>query len=58
MAELGIPWPLLLDSGQPDLKDTTFRQMAKAHPAVSPYRELRHSLSELRLNDLAVGRDG
>jgi DNA polymerase-1 len=57
MAELGIPWPLL-ESGQPDLKDKTFRQLAKAYPVVSPYRELRHSLSELRLNDLAVGRDG
>ena len=57
MAALGIPWPLL-ESGQLDLKDETFRQMAKAYPVVSPYRELRHSLSELRLNDLAVGRDG
>ena len=33
--------------------------MAKAHPlVVSPYRELRSSLSKLRLNDLAVGKDG
>jgi DNA polymerase I len=32
--------------------------MAKAYPAVSPLRELRSSLSDLRLNDLAVGRDG
>ena len=36
----------------------TFRQMAKSYSLVSPYRELRHSLSELRLNDLQVGRDG
>ena len=57
MAELGIPWPLL-ESGQLDLSDGTFRQMAKSFPVVSPYRELRHSLSELRLNDLQVGRDG
>jgi DNA polymerase I len=27
-------------------------------PIVAPYRELRSSLAELRLNDLAVGRDG
>jgi hypothetical protein len=53
----GIPWPLL-ESGHLDLSDDTFRQMAKAHPRVSPLRELRHSLSGLRLNDLAVGRDG
>jgi DNA polymerase I-like protein with 3'-5' exonuclease and polymerase domains len=32
--------------------------MAKAYPQVSPMRELRSALSELRLNDLAVGTDG
>jgi DNA polymerase family A len=52
-----IPWPLL-ESGNLALDDDTFRQMARAYPAVSPLRELRSSLSELRLNDLAVGRDG
>jgi DNA polymerase I len=53
----GIPWPRL-ESGQLDLSDDTFRQMAKAYPKVSPLRELRSALSDLRLNDLAVGRDG
>ena len=48
----------MLESGQLDLSDDTFRQMAKAHPMVAPYRELRSALSELRLNDLAVGKDG
>lgn len=52
----GIPWPLL-ESGNLDLSDETFRQMAKAYPAVSPMRELRSALSDLRLNDLAVGGD-
>src|SRR5215813_77961 len=32
--------------------------MAKAHPAVSPLRELRSTLADLRLADLAVGDDG
>ena len=32
--------------------------MAKAHPIVSPMRELRSSLSEMRLNELEVGADG
>jgi DNA polymerase I-like protein with 3'-5' exonuclease and polymerase domains len=32
--------------------------MAKAYPIVAPLHELRHSLSEMRLNDLAVGDDG
>ena len=32
--------------------------MAKAYPLVAPMRELRSALSDLRLNDLAVGQDG
>jgi DNA polymerase I len=32
--------------------------MARANPLISPIRELRSSLSEMRLADLAVGRDG
>jgi hypothetical protein len=52
-----IPWPLL-ESGRLDLSDDTFRQQARAYPLVSPLRELRSALSDLRLNDLAVGRDG
>ena len=57
LASRDIPWPRL-ESGRLDLSDDTFRQMAKAHPSVAPLRELRSSLSELRLNDLAVGEDG
>jgi DNA polymerase-1 len=57
LAATGTPWPQL-ESGQLDLSDNTFRQMAKAYPRVSPLRELRSSLAELRLNDLAVGHDG
>jgi DNA polymerase I len=53
----GIPWPRL-ESGRLDLSDDAFRQMAKAYPVVSPMRELRSALSDLRLNDLAVGQDG
>ena len=52
-----IPWPRL-ESGRLDLKSDTFRQMAKAYPIVAPLHELRHALSEMRLNDLAVGDDG
>ncbi len=57
LADNDIPWPTL-ESGRLDLSDDTFRQMAKAHPAVAPLRELRSSLSELRLEKLAVGPDG
>jgi DNA polymerase I len=52
-----IPWPCL-PSGNLALDDDTFRAMAKSYPAVAPLRELRHTLSELRLFDLAVGSDG
>lgn len=52
-----IPWPRLT-SGALDLARDTFRETAKAHPAVAPIADLRHALSELRLNDLAVGSDG
>ena len=52
-----IPWPRL-PSGQLDMKDDTFREMARAYPCLMPLRELRTSLSQMRLNDLAVGPDG
>jgi hypothetical protein len=69
LLEHDIPWPRLEVTerrkglqpgavGQLDLEDETFRQMAKAYPEVSPMRELRSALSDLRLNDLAVGSDG
>jgi len=57
LATANIPWPRL-ESGRLDLSNDTFRQMARAYPQVAPLRELRSSLAELRLNDLAVGHDG
>jgi hypothetical protein len=58
LARKGIPWPRL-ESGALALDDDTFREMARAYPAeVAPVRELRHALSQLRLNELAVGSDG
>jgi DNA polymerase I len=57
LAELGILWPRLA-SGRLKLDDETFREMAKIHPEISPLRELRHAISEMRLNDLSVGHDG
>ena len=52
-----IPWPRL-QSGALALDDRTFRTMANAFPVLWPIRELRHTLSELRLNALTVGKDG
>ena len=57
LAAENIPWRRL-ESGQLDLSDDAFRQQARIYPRVAPLRELRSSLADLRLNDLAVGRDG
>jgi hypothetical protein len=53
----GIAWPVL-DSGRLDLSDDTFKFMAKLHPGLSQLRELRLSLSQMRLIGLSVGDDG
>jgi hypothetical protein len=53
-----IPWPRLA-SGALDLSDDCFHEMARAYPdKIGPIRELRASLSKLRLESLAVGTDG
>lgn len=53
----GISWPRL-ESGGLDLKRETFSAMSKLNGKVEAIHELRKSLSELRLNALAVGPDG
>jgi len=57
LIEREIPWPRL-PSGNLDLSDDTFQQMAKSYPDISPLRELRYLLSKMRLSDLPVGTDG
>jgi hypothetical protein len=57
LATNNIPWPRL-ESGSLALDDDTFRSMAGVYPSVAPIRELRTSLSQLRLSELAVGSDG
>jgi len=52
-----IAWPRL-ESGRLDLEDVTFRDMARTYPALENLRQIRHALSKMRLEDLAVGRDG
>lgn len=52
-----IPWPRT-PSGKLSVDDDTFREMAKAYPQLHPLRELKVTLSSLKLNDLAVGKDG
>ena len=57
LAREGIPWPRH-PSGRLDLREKTFREMAKAHPQVAPLHELRHTLAKLRRIELRVGADG
>lgn len=51
-----ISWPLL-PSGTIDLSDSTFKDMCRSTPTLTPLRELRVTLSRMRLSDLAVGKD-
>jgi DNA polymerase-1 len=53
-----IPWPRL-ESGNLDLKDETFKDMAGIYPAIGQLRSLRKSLGKMRLFDeFAIGPDG
>jgi len=51
-----IAWPQL-PSGKLDLKDDTFREMARSYAKIALLRELRATLSQMRLAELAVGQD-
>jgi len=53
----GIAWPRTT-TGRLQLDQDTFRDMAKAYPKLGPLKELRHALSEMRLEEIAVGPDG
>ena len=57
LKENDIPWPHT-PTWKLKLDDDTFRQQAKLYPQVSPLRELRHTMSELKLEKLEVGADG
>jgi len=57
LAAQGIPW-CRLPSGALALDDDTFKDQARAYPILAALRELRIALSQLRLEDLAVGADG
>jgi hypothetical protein len=57
LAARGILWPRYPNGGL-ILHDDVFGDMAKIHPELRALRELRRSLSQLRLHELPVGRDG
>ncbi len=57
LAGKGFAWPRT-PGGALALDDDTFKEMARSHPDVALMRELRTSLGQLRLDDLArrIGR--
>jgi DNA polymerase-1 len=57
LSSKGMSWPLL-PSGKLALDDSTFKDMVKVYPELISIRELRTSLSQMRLSDLSVGSDG
>ena len=57
LTQHGIIWPRY-PNGKLILADGVFRDMAKLHSELNPLRELRYTLSQMRLNELPVGSDG
>jgi DNA polymerase-1 len=52
-----MAWPTY-PNGKLDEREQAFRDMAGRYPQVETLRDLRYTLSKLRLNDLAIGHDG
>jgi hypothetical protein len=57
LAQRKIPW-LRLESGKLDLKEKTFRDMARAYPDLWPLHELRVTLDQVEVRKLAMDADG
>jgi len=57
LARKGHAWPRL-NSGRLALDKDTFSSMSKRYPIIQPLHELRKTQNELKLNNLAVGKDG
>jgi hypothetical protein len=53
----GIPWPRR-KTGELEINDEVFRDMAESYPVLQPLRQLRQAFDVLYLADLPVGADG
>jgi DNA polymerase I len=53
----GIPWPRL-PSGAPILRKKVLEDLKDIHPTLRQLHEIRSSLGEMRMADLAIGSDG
>jgi len=52
-----IPWACTA-TGLPKTDSDYMHEQSKIYPQIKPLYELRHALSQLRLNDLQIGLDG
>ncbi|MGZ3781535.1 MAG: DNA polymerase [Pseudobdellovibrionaceae bacterium] len=52
-----LAWPRT-ETGRLMLDEDTFHEMVRTYPQIAPVKELRHSLSQLRLSKISVGIDG
>lgn len=57
VAGKGIAWPKT-DAGYLKTDNDTLRDMSQLYPELGPLKELKHALSELKLESIAVGPDG
>lgn len=57
LASQGIPWNRS-ETGRLLLDDETFKERTRSYPQLQQLRELRVTLSQMRLVELAVGSDG
>ena len=57
LARQKIAWPRL-PSGALDTKKKTFHELSRVHPVLNDLAELRATMSQLKLSQLAVGADG
>jgi hypothetical protein len=52
-----IPWTRL-PTGKLDMSDEAFKTMENLYPVIKPLRQLRLSLSQMRLANITIGPDG
>jgi hypothetical protein len=57
LAQNSIPWPRR-KTGELEINDEVFRDMAESYPVLQPLRQLRQALDMLFVVDLPVGNDG
>src|SRR5262245_16930969 len=57
LIEHDMEWPCTPKTRLPKLDDRTFKEMQRVYPEVRPLREFRSHIGELKLIDLAIGKD-